>query len=69
VHEDPVSLLNHLPGHLGITWLVGIPEIPSAQVDEVENQAESHEEKDLHPLLRVNERYLLCLQALWTLLD
>jgi hypothetical protein len=53
MHEDPISSINHLPGDLGITGFIRIPQVPSPQVKEIEDDTESNENADLDPLLRI----------------
>jgi len=51
VHEDPVPVHHHLPGHLGVTGLIRVPQIPLAQIGEIEETQECDEEADLNPFL------------------
>jgi hypothetical protein len=39
VHEDPIPTLHHLSGYLSIAGFIGIPEIPSSQIDDIKKKA------------------------------
>jgi hypothetical protein len=54
MHEDPIPSFGHLPRNLGITGFVGIPEVPPPQVKKIEGDAESNENGNLNPLLRID---------------
>jgi hypothetical protein len=56
MHQDPIPSVHHLPCHLGIAGFIWVPEVPPVQIDEVEDNAESEEEKDLDPFLRIDLR-------------
>ena len=51
MHEDPIPSVHDLPGYLAIPGFIRIPEIPLAEVEKIENDAESDEDVDLSPLL------------------
>ena len=52
MHEDPISPIDHLPGDLGITGFVRIPEVPSAQIKKVKDEADDNKKKNGGPFGR-----------------
>jgi hypothetical protein len=56
MHENPISPLNHLSGDLGIPGLIWVPEIPSTNIKEIEDETDSYQEGDLDPFLRIDFR-------------
>jgi len=54
MHEEPISSIDHLPGDLGITRFIRIPQVPSPQIKKIEDDTESDENANLNPRLRVN---------------
>jgi hypothetical protein len=41
MHEDPIPSVDHLFGYLSIAGFIRIPEVPSPQIDKIDNEAES----------------------------
>jgi len=56
MHENPIPSLDHLPCNLGITGFVRIPEVPSINIKEIDDETESYEKGDLDPFLRIDFR-------------
>jgi hypothetical protein len=51
VHEDPVSVHHHLPGYFSVAGFIRVPQVPLAQICEIEETQECNEEADLNPFL------------------
>jgi hypothetical protein len=56
MHEDPISSVHHLSCDLSVTGFIRIPQIPPPQVRKIEGDAESNENGDLNPFLRIDLR-------------
>jgi hypothetical protein len=52
MHENPIAPVKHLPGNLCVTGLIRIPEIPSAQIEKVEDKTDSNKKKNVNPFGR-----------------
>jgi hypothetical protein len=53
MHKNPIPSVHHLPGNLGVTGLIWIPEIPSAQIDKIKDKTDSDKENNLSPFGRI----------------
>jgi hypothetical protein len=52
MHENPIAPVHHLLGNLGITGLIRVPEIPSAQINKVKDETDPDEKKYSNPFGR-----------------
>jgi hypothetical protein len=59
VHEDPVSVHHHFPGNFSVTGFIRIPQIPLAQIQKIEDNAEYQQEADMNPWRRGDSQYPL----------
>jgi hypothetical protein len=54
MHEDPIASVDHFSGHLGITGLIRIPEVPPTQIKKEQDETETQEEGELGPFLMID---------------
>jgi hypothetical protein len=52
MHENPIAPVDHLPGNLCVSGLIRIPEVPSAQIKKVKDEADDNKKKNLNPFGR-----------------
>jgi hypothetical protein len=51
MHKNPIASVHHLPGNLGITGFIRIPEIPSTYSQYEDKEAETQEDEYFDPVL------------------